>query len=57
MVSVPMDNLANFDCVMIITDHSDLDYARVCEESQLVVDTRNATREVRGPYLQKVRTL
>jgi UDP-N-acetyl-D-glucosamine dehydrogenase len=42
--SAPLDNLRDYDCVVIVTDHSDYDYARVVSESRLVVDTRNATR-------------
>jgi UDP-N-acetyl-D-glucosamine dehydrogenase len=30
------------DCVVLITDHKDLDYASVAEEAKLVFDTRNA---------------
>ncbi|MFW6206008.1 MAG: nucleotide sugar dehydrogenase, partial [Gemmatimonadota bacterium] len=37
------------DCVVIITDHSDLDYARVVEKARLVVDTRNALAGFDGP--------
>ncbi len=44
--SVPLQNLGRFDCVVIITDHSDYDYARLVNESQLVIDTRNATRGI-----------
>jgi UDP-N-acetyl-D-glucosamine dehydrogenase len=43
MKSTPLDNLRQFDCVLIVTDHSDYDYRRIVTESQLVVDTRNAT--------------
>ncbi len=57
MNTVPMDDLSAFDCVVIITNHSELDYGRICEQSQLVVDTRNATRDVRGPHQNKVITL
>jgi len=57
MTSVPMEGLPGYDCVVIITNHSDFDYARICEESQLVVDTRNATKDVRGPHAEKVITL
>jgi len=32
--------------VLIVTDHSDYDYDRIVRESQLVVDTRNATRGI-----------
>ena len=30
------------DCAVIVTDHSGLDYARVCRLSKVIVDTRNA---------------
>ena len=36
------DELRTADCVVIVTDHSDIDYARVCKLTPLVVDTRNA---------------
>ncbi len=34
---------AEYDCVVIVTNHSALDYDRLVEESSLVVDLRNAT--------------
>jgi UDP-N-acetyl-D-glucosamine dehydrogenase len=43
MTCVPLENLGAYDCVLIATDHSDYDYPQIVEESQLVVDTRNAT--------------
>jgi len=49
MTCTPLDNLGQFDCVLIVTDHSDYDYARIVRESQLVVDTRNATRGIQSP--------
>jgi UDP-N-acetyl-D-glucosamine dehydrogenase len=33
------------DCVIICTEHSGIDYHRVCENARLVVDTRNALNE------------
>jgi len=38
--------LAKADCVLILTDHSVIDYGRVVAKAQLVVDTRNATKDV-----------
>jgi UDP-N-acetyl-D-glucosamine dehydrogenase len=32
------------DCVVIVTDHSGLDYAKVIEKSKMIVDTRNALK-------------
>ncbi len=46
MKCTPLDNLGQYDCVLIVTDHSDYDYARIVRESQLVVDTRNATKGI-----------
>jgi UDP-N-acetyl-D-glucosamine dehydrogenase len=43
MKCVPLSDLRQYDCVLIITNHSDYDYRRIVAESQLVVDTRNAT--------------
>jgi len=42
----PMDDLKQYDCAVIVTDHSDYDYERIVRESQLVIDTRNATRGI-----------
>ncbi|HSE49626.1 MAG TPA: nucleotide sugar dehydrogenase [Terriglobales bacterium] len=46
MKCAPLADLGQYDCVVIVTDHSDYDYARIVRESQLVVDTRNATRGI-----------
>jgi UDP-N-acetyl-D-glucosamine dehydrogenase len=46
MTAVPLDNLAEYDCVLIVTDHSAYDYQRIVRESKLVVDSRNATRGI-----------
>ena len=48
MISTPLKDLGQYDAVMIVTDHSDYDYARIVDESQLVVDTRNATKGMRS---------
>ncbi len=44
MSSTPLENLGQYDCVLIVTDHSDYDYPRIVQEAQLVVDSRNATK-------------
>ena len=51
MKCAPLENLGQYDCVLIVTDHSDYDYARIVRESQLVVDTRNATRGIKSPKI------
>ena len=39
--------LANYDCVLIATDHSVYDYAWIVRHAKLIVDTRNATVNVK----------
>jgi UDP-N-acetyl-D-glucosamine dehydrogenase len=46
MSSTPLEKIPDFDCVVIVTDHSQYDYAKIVEEAKLVVDTRNATRGI-----------
>jgi UDP-N-acetyl-D-glucosamine dehydrogenase len=45
--SVPLTDkvLEASDAVVVVTDHSDVDYARVALKAQLVVDTRGVMRE------------
>jgi UDP-N-acetyl-D-glucosamine dehydrogenase len=51
MKCAPLENLGQYDCVLIVTDHSDYDYAGIVRQSQLVVDTRNATRGIKSPKI------
>lgn len=46
MANTPLERLAQFDAVLIVTDHSSYDYKWIVENSQLVIDTRNATRGI-----------
>jgi len=48
MKCTELTNLGQYDCIVIVTDHSDYDYRRIVEEGQLVVDTRNATRGIQS---------
>jgi UDP-N-acetyl-D-glucosamine dehydrogenase len=38
--------LKNYDCTVIVTDHSSYDYKKVVDCSNIVVDTRNATKGI-----------
>ena len=40
--------LTQMDAVIIITDHSDYDWAEIVEHANLIIDTRNATKKVKG---------
>jgi UDP-N-acetyl-D-glucosamine dehydrogenase len=48
MTSTPLENLGKYDCVLIVTDHSDYDYKKITEEAQLIVDSRNATKGIKS---------
>jgi UDP-N-acetyl-D-glucosamine dehydrogenase len=38
------DVCRNYDCVVVCTDHSDVDWAGIIDSSPLLVDTRNVSR-------------
>ena len=42
------ESIASADAVLILTDHEGVDYQQVVSQAQLVIDTRNATKAVRG---------
>jgi UDP-N-acetyl-D-glucosamine dehydrogenase len=51
MTNTSLDNLAQFDAVVIVTDHSTYDYRAIVEQSQMVIDTRNATKGIDSPKI------
>ncbi len=50
MSSVPLTptSLAGYDCVLIATHHSMLDWQMVADNARLIVDSRDAMRNVKG---------
>jgi UDP-N-acetyl-D-glucosamine dehydrogenase len=48
MKCAPLENLGQYDCVLIVTDHSDYDYKKIVNDARLVVDSRNATRGIKS---------
>ncbi len=40
--------LKSADCTVIVTNHSSYDYAYIVKHSQMVIDTRNATKHVKN---------
>ncbi len=41
------DTFKKSDCVVIVTDHSNVDYKFVAKNSRLIVDTRNALKDIK----------
>jgi UDP-N-acetyl-D-glucosamine dehydrogenase len=52
--SVSLDEIEAFDCVVIATNHSHVDYESLVKRAALVVDTRNATKDLRRDYRDKI---
>lgn len=48
MTCAPLNDLGKYDCVLIVTDHSDYDYKTIVKDAQLVVDSRNATKGIKS---------
>ncbi|HWK30906.1 MAG TPA: nucleotide sugar dehydrogenase, partial [Terriglobales bacterium] len=48
MKNTPLENLGQYDAVLIVTDHTDYPYERIVNESKLVIDTRNATKGIKS---------
>jgi UDP-N-acetyl-D-glucosamine dehydrogenase len=49
MKRTELEKLGQYDCIVIVTDHSDYDFKKIVGEAQLVVDTRNATKGIDSP--------
>lgn len=54
--SVPLteETVGAADAVVVVTDHTCLDYAWVAEHASIVVDTRNALKDVQQPRARVV---
>jgi UDP-N-acetyl-D-glucosamine dehydrogenase len=53
-VALTPEALKSFDCALIATDHDSIDYAALCENLPLVVDARNATKQVYHRFANKI---
>jgi UDP-N-acetyl-D-glucosamine dehydrogenase len=45
-LALTSENIENQDCVIILTDHSVYDFPTIIAASKLVIDTRNATKDL-----------
>ncbi|HBR16754.1 MAG TPA: nucleotide sugar dehydrogenase, partial [Deltaproteobacteria bacterium] len=52
-VKLSKNKIRGYDCVLIATEHSSYDYQWIVENSQLVVDTRNATGRLNSKNIVK----
>jgi UDP-N-acetyl-D-glucosamine dehydrogenase len=54
---VPLDGIDQYDIVVIVTDHSKVDYKLVAQKSKLVLDTRNALKNHKADARAKILSL
>ncbi len=54
--STPIDaiSLSEYDCAIITTNHSDYDWNKIVKNSQLIIDTRNATKNIDSDKIVKL---
>jgi UDP-N-acetyl-D-glucosamine dehydrogenase len=50
----PTAMAAEADCVVVVTDHSGVDYAGIVERAKLIVDTRNALKNHPSPKIVRL---
>ena len=50
----PLAACSRADCVVIVTDHSEFDYAAIVDRSKLIVDTRNALKRFSSPKIVRL---
>ena len=55
--SVAFDKLDSYDCVVVVTDHSAVDYKQVAAKAKVVIDTRNAMKNVKADARSKIISL
>ncbi len=53
LASTPLTDqvLQEADCVLLVTDHSAYDYAWIASQARLIVDTRNAFKDLPGAHI------
>ncbi len=54
--SLPLEAalLGSVDCVLVVTDHSNVDYDLVARCGAVVVDTRNALKDIPGSHIHRL---
>lgn len=51
--SVSLDTIGTYDLTAILTDHSDYDYESIVKNSKIVIDTRNACKDIKSEKIIK----
>jgi UDP-N-acetyl-D-glucosamine dehydrogenase len=48
------DAVAGADCVLIVTDHKQIDYKPIVQQASLIVDTRNALKDIKADNIVRL---
>ena len=51
--SIPIKKINEYDCVVILTDHTSYDFKAIEEDSSIIVDTRNACGDIKSNKIIK----
>ena len=51
--SIPLKKINEYDCVVILTDHTSYDFKAIEEHSSIIVDTRNACGKIKSDKVIK----
>tara|TARA_B100000029_G_scaffold514007_1_gene615300 strand:+ start:334 stop:1653 length:1320 start_codon:yes stop_codon:yes gene_type:complete len=52
--SIERGSLSKYDCTIISTNHRDYDWGEIVKDSQLIIDTRNATKGIHSNKIIKL---
>ncbi|MBQ4897331.1 nucleotide sugar dehydrogenase [Paenibacillus sp. Marseille-P2973] len=53
-VQYDLEKFKSYDCIVLVTNHSSLDYGAIAHLGVPIVDTRNAFRDFRLPHIYKI---
>jgi UDP-N-acetyl-D-glucosamine dehydrogenase len=54
IASDALSSAAEADCVVVVTDHTKFDYARILEKASLILDARNAFKNFSSPKIVRL---
>ena len=49
LTTQPLEDVLNADCVVLLTNHRAYDYEALAGKARLILDTRNAFKDVKNP--------
>ncbi len=53
--AITPENISSMDCLVIITDHAKYNIKKICSQAKLIVDARNATKNIKtGTKIVKI---